>query len=186
MEMEDLDIEPKLHDSSTGPLKRRSVLARTIAYTEASFSSHMEGLRYYLRSDVCIPSVCVAILHASVLSYGGTFVTYLLNAGFTLSLVTVARAVGSIFEVASTIVFPYAVARLSSTKGRACDVPEHQMAEVRENLLGNSSDEEAAAIEKEPPQTHTPYFEAGIIKVGLQGICGLFICLVSYPSKSAK
>ena len=185
LELKDLDIEAKLRHGSSGPSPRRSpslVLTRVAAYIIASFHSHMDGLRYYFGTTVCLPSICVALLHASVLSYSGTFTTYLLNAGFTLSLVTAARAIGSVFEIASTVTFPYAVARFSSTKSiaqlDAYDMLEPHKTEVRENLLGGSSEGENEAVDQETRQTQTPYLETGIVGVGLWGICGLFLCLV--------
>jgi len=187
LEMEDLDTEAKLNDYFMGSATDRSpsfILAGVIAYVEASLHSHMVGLRYFFSSTVCIPSICVAILHASVLSYSGTFTNYLLNAGFTLGVVTVAKAFGSVFEIASTVVFPHAVARLSSTKATqldSYDMREPSKTEVRESLLEDGDDGESGNIDQEDGQKQTPHFEEGIVRVGLWGICGLALCLVSHP-----
>ncbi len=191
LEMDNLDTMAKLDGYSAKLSKDRSpsfILARIVTYIESSLHSHMVALRYFFSSTVCIPSLCVAILHASVLSYSGTFTNYLLNAGFTLSLVTVAKAIGSVFEIASTVVFPHAVAGLSSTKSStaidAYDMREPNKTEVRESLLEGGSDGESEVIDKGTGQAQTPYFEAGIVRVGLWGICGLSLCLVSrvHPS----
>ena len=185
MEMEDLDTLAKLHKHPTvSSTDLPSLLIfKVLAYFQSSLHSHMDGLRYYFSTTVCIPSICVAILHASVLSYSATFTVYLLNAGFTLATVTVARAIGSAFEIASTVVFPYAVARLSSrtdpTQRISYDMNEPYKGEVQETLLEGSSDAENEAIVDEDGKPRTPYFEAGIVRVGLWGICGLFFCLVS-------
>lgn len=186
LEMEDLDTEAKLNDYTLGPSIHQSpsfMLANIIAYVEASLHAHMVGLRYFLSSTVCIPSICVAILHASVLSYSGTFTNYLLNAGFTLGVVTVAKAIGSVFEIASTVVFPHAVGKLSSTKATAqlesYDMREPNQTEVRESLLEDGDEGESGNTDKEDGQKQTPHFEEGIVRVGLWGICGLALCLVT-------
>ena len=184
IEMDDLNTRAKLRVYSKGHFDTRlsSILFRANSYFKAVFHSHVDGLRYYLSSTVCVPSICVAILHASVLSYSATFTVYLLNSGYTLGTVTVARAVGSAFEIASTVVFPFAVARLSSTKSTSTreshTMRESDKEEVEETLLEESSDKVSENVNKEYGQSSTPYFEAGIVRVGLCGICGLFFCLV--------
>ena len=182
LEMDELDTQSETHQYPEKPSIHQSTLARTIAYIEASYHTHMDGLRYYFSTDVYIPSICVAVLHASVLSYGGTFTTYLLNAGLTYNSLTYAKAVGSVFEIGSTILFPYAVTWLSSSRTKSVIDPDDpqgpKIIEVREHLLEGSSDGEGEATE-ETRQTQNPYLESGMIRVGLWGICGLFICLVS-------
>ena len=181
LEMEELDTEAESRKHPEKPLIPQSMLGRSVAYVKASLHTHVNGLRYYFSTDVCIPSICIAILHASVLSYGGTFTTYLLNAGLTYNSLTYAKAVGSVFEIGSTVLFPYAVAWLSfpatGTQADPDHVQEPKTAEVREHLLESSSDGEEATQEVWRPQT--PYLDSGIVRVGLWGICGLFICLVS-------
>ena len=182
LEMEELDTQTESHHYPEKSSIRQSLPATAVAYVRTSFHTHMDGLRYYFNTDVYIPSICIAILHASVLSYGGTFTTYLLNAGLTYNSLTYAKAAGSLFEIGSTVLFPYAVGWLSSpTTGTLLD-PEGMQGpkptEVREHLLEGSSDEECEDT-PEIGQRKTPYLESGILRAGLWGICGLFICLVS-------
>ncbi|KAG4432221.1 hypothetical protein IFR05_012302, partial [Cadophora sp. M221] len=75
-----------------------------------------QGLRHYAQdfktyfsSTVCIPSLALALLHLSALSYSATFITFLLSTGFSLQLITVARAAGSVVEISSTVVTPVGV-----------------------------------------------------------------------------
>ena len=63
----------------------------------------------YFTTDVWIPSLSLALLHVSVLTYNATFVTYLLNTGFSLILITITRGLSSMVEVSSTFVTPISV-----------------------------------------------------------------------------
>ncbi len=67
-------------------------------------------------TDVWVPSLALALLHFSALSYAATFITYLLNVGFSLFLITVARACGSVIEVSSTFIAPAGIRVLGRTK----------------------------------------------------------------------
>ncbi|MCJ1354667.1 MAG: hypothetical protein MMC33_004656 [Icmadophila ericetorum] len=99
----------------------RFVSGTLVAEIRASCSIHLNGLRCFFHTSVWLPSLCAAVLHASVLTYSSSLVTYLLNAGFTLATITVVRAIGSVFEIGSTFVFQWAVAILSrsqSSQGR--------------------------------------------------------------------
>lgn len=183
--------EVRLDQSSKGTwIQVRSIglnLTRKIfAYTEKSFHSHREGIQYFFSSSVWIPSLCVAILHASVLSWSATLLTYLLNAGFSLGLITVARAVGSVFEIGSTFIFPWAVHVLSGSRGtpdakdflnfRYMDADEHPDAPLASNTeTGSISDGKSG---QRTQMSHD--MNMGVVRVGLWGICGLMIALVGF------
>lgn len=164
-----------------------SNLARKVfAYTKESFYSHKEGIRYFFSSPVWIPSLCVAILHASVLSWSATLFTYLLNAGFSLGLITVARAVGSFFEIGSTFIFPWAVHVLSGSGGTPhakdfltfpyMDADEHPDAP-----LASNTERESVSDGKGGQRTQmSHHMNTGVVRVGLWGICGLMIALVGF------
>lgn len=168
------------------PLRASVLFFKAISEVNASLRLHMDGLRYYFGTAVWIPSACVAILHASVLTYSATLITYLLNAGFSLSLITVARAVGACFEIGSTFIFPWAVRALSHnlTAGPDDERDSHQT-EVQNQLLENHNDgennSEAKGGEPKPPiQNH----EAGVARVGLWAICSQSLTLVTAPIPS--
>ena len=72
--------------------------------------------RLYTTSVVFIPSVSLALLHLSALAYSASLITFLLNVGISLNTITIARTLGSIVEVSSTIVTPIGVDRLSKAK----------------------------------------------------------------------
>lgn len=166
-------------------------LARKVfAYTKESCYSHGEGIRYFFSSPVWIPSLCVAILHASVLTWSATLFTYLLNAGFSLGLITVARAVGSVFEIGSTFIFPWAVRVLSDSRGtphakdfltfRYMDADEHPDAP----LASNPERESVSDGKGGQPTQMSHDMNTGVVRVGLWGICGLMIALVGFTPAS--
>ncbi|MCJ1399804.1 hypothetical protein MMC11_003007 [Xylographa trunciseda] len=80
----------------------------------------------YFSTDVWIPSLSLALLHLSVLSYSATFVTFCLNRGFSLLIVTIARALGSIVEVSSTFIVPFGVSYLATSKRDRDRTEDHQ------------------------------------------------------------
>ena len=148
----------------------------------ASVESHIQALRYFFNSPVWVPSLGIAILHASVLTYSATFITYLLNIGFPLGMLTVAKALGSIFEIGSTFVFAWGVNRLSETKNmRRLSSIELHNAEAHNELLKNETDEddrEAENWKDEQQSLSTSSSNTGVVRVGLWGICGLLLSLV--------
>lgn len=173
------------HSNIRSPQAPRAsfLFSRMFSELRASFYSHLDGLQYYFSTSVWIPSVCVAILHASVLTYSATLITYLLNAGFSLSLITVARAIGACFEIASTFIFPWAVHTLSkiSTAGPD-DAREPYNTEAQNRLLDNRCDGENESEDKDCKQRLSiPNLETGVAKVGLWGICSQSVTLVSSP-----
>lgn len=116
-------------------------------------------LRLYFSTDVWIPSLSLAILHLSVLSYAATFLTFLFSSGFSLILVTTARALSSVVEVFSTVAAPYCIRKLShASKLRRID----------------SDDEALLANDVQERRQHA----AGLQRVGLWGICWQISCLV--------
>lgn len=76
----------------------RSWLARTRRY--------FHGFEMYFSTSVWIPSVALALLHFNMLTWRATFITYLINVGYSLNIITAARAIGSVFEISSTVITP--------------------------------------------------------------------------------
>ncbi|CZT48272.1 uncharacterized protein RSE6_08945 [Rhynchosporium secalis] len=78
--------------------------------------SYIQDFKNYFSSTVCIPSFALALLHLSALSYSATFITFLLSTGYSLHLITIARAAGSVVEISSTIVAPVGVQYLGKAR----------------------------------------------------------------------
>ena len=79
-------------------------------------TSQWVQVRGYFLTDVWIPSLSLALLHVSVLTYNATLITYLLNTGFSLILITITRSLSSILEVSSTFVAPISVEYLGRSQ----------------------------------------------------------------------
>ena len=106
----------------------------------------------YFSTDVWIPSLSLSLLHLSALSYAATFITFLLNSGFSLLVITIARAIGSIVEVSSTFVAPVGIRYLALAK------QAEEPSEDNEQLL-----------EDQDLQERRPH-DIGLARSGLWGI----------------
>ncbi|CZT01617.1 related to ferroportin 1 [Rhynchosporium agropyri] len=85
-------------------------------YVFQGLRSYIQEFKNYFSSTVCIPSFALALLHLSALSYSATFITFLLSTGYSLHLITIARAAGSVVEISSTIVAPVGVQYLGKAR----------------------------------------------------------------------
>lgn len=132
---------------------------------------YIQDFENYFASTVWVPSLALSLLHLSALSYGATFVTFLLNIGFSLELITVARAVGSVIEISSTLVAPVGVQYLgkaASTHGRF----------QGDDIAGDG--DVSAFLGRNPEQGRT---EAGLERLGLWGITSQLLNLVRYTDR---
>lgn len=84
------------------------------------------------------------MLHFSVLAYSATFITFLLNSGFSLFLITSARVISGIVEVSSTFVAPLSIRYLAPAAAAATRLPGPTTREKRKkkNKKGLSMKEE--------------------------------------------
>ena len=114
----------------------------------------------YFSTDIWIPSLSLALLHLSVLSYSATFVTFCLNSGFSLLAITIARAAGSVVEVSSTFITPFGISHLATSKGDRDQTEDHQ------GLLDGSNTRE--------PKEHS----IGLARSGLWGVILQLVTLV--------
>ncbi|KAK6524814.1 hypothetical protein TWF281_011712 [Arthrobotrys megalospora] len=70
------------------------------------------GLTRFCQSAVFLPTVSISLMYLSVLTFSSPMITFLLNAGFTLPVVTMARLFSSLLEVSATAVMPWGVKTL--------------------------------------------------------------------------
>ena len=189
------DIEP--NDQMSGGLdgytkdfnvpRHSSFFQRVMLDAKDSIHTHVEGLRYYFNTPVWIPSVCAAVPHASVLTFSGTMITYILNAGFPLDLVTGAKAAGAVFELGSTILFPWAIGVLAKNGNtvRWHGRREYQNVEMQDPLSRSEDGQDRAEQEVIEPERTSSNTEQEVIKtVGWWAICGLLLSLVCNPLRS--
>lgn len=153
---EDLPALSRVRSRSYGLVQR----------TTRWFLQYAQDLTQYFSSHVWIPSLALSLLHLSALSYSATFITYLLNVGFSLNLITIARTVGSVVEISSTIVTPFGVDYLG--KAHHHRLPPQYEEEDSESVLLEASPE------------HHGSTETGLERLGLWGITWQLLNLVSH------
>ncbi|TVY82796.1 Solute carrier family 40 member [Lachnellula suecica] len=134
-----------------------------------SLRRYGQDFRNYFSSAVWIPSMALSLLHISALSYSATFITFLLNAGFSLALITIARAAGSVVEISSTVVTPVGVHYLSKAKN-------HGRLRGMIGARNDSEDIGATLLEQAPDQQAGT--ETGLERLGLWGVSWQLLNLV--------
>lgn len=133
----------------------------------------VQDFKNYFSSTVWTPSLALSLLHISTLTYSGTFITYLLNVGFSLDLITFARAAGSLVEISSTVVTPVGVHYLSKAQNHGRFRGEERISEGSEIPL------------MERPYDDESKTETGLERLGLWGISWQLLNLVSIPSRNS-
>ena len=140
----------------------------------AGLMQYWKGFEIYFSSPAWIPSLSLALLHLSALSYGATFITYLLSVGISLSAITMARAAGSIVEISSTVVTPIGVSIL----GKAINHGKYRG-------LERANEESATALLDGEAVQQEGSTETGLQRLGLWGLSWqLFNLVRPFPSPS--
>ena len=148
-------------------------------YVMGSIRAYMADFGYYFRTSVYIPSLCAAVPHASVLTFSGTMLTYLLNAGYPLNVVTVARASGAIFEIGSTFLFPWAVSTLCNAEHAPFGHGTSGYREIEQREPSSTrSGTDLGEVEDDRGQSDS-ITEHSVIRVGYWALGGLLLSLVS-------
>ena len=172
-----VDISP-----AQQPQDIRFPISLTVTAITTSIRSHAEGVRFFFNTPVWIPSLCAAAQHGSVLTFSGTLITYLLNAGFPLSLITLGKAVSQLFEIGSTFVFPLLVKSLSKSSSPTLPEPEGIPRTDAEDTLLNIHEEIDGAVENDGnAAAEGGNANAGVIRAGLS-IVFMIPSLVSLAS----
>ncbi|KAI0880378.1 uncharacterized protein GGS22DRAFT_175119 [Annulohypoxylon maeteangense] len=116
--------EPPLTQTTPTPW-----LAKTRQYTH--------GFELYFSTTVWIPSVALALLHFNMLTWRATFITYLINAGYSLNIITLARALGSLFEITSTVITPRGIVYMGKAHHHANSSSMDERDEAEVGLIGS-------------------------------------------------
>ncbi|EMR70684.1 putative solute carrier family 40 (iron-regulated transporter) protein [Eutypa lata UCREL1] len=110
---------------------------------------YFKGFEMYFGTSVWIPSVALALLHFNMLTWRATFITSLINVGYSLNAITIARTVGSVFEISSTLVTPYGIVYLGKAQQRQHGSPlaeeeeeEEEEDEAGVGLIGGNKDDD--------------------------------------------
>ena len=173
-----------MHLSYTEPqsaLLASNLFGKIVVQVVDSIRAYVDDLGYYFRASVWIPSLCAAIPHASVLTFSGTMLTYLLNAGYSLNTITGAKASGAVFEMASTFIFPWAVGLFSTSKYPPGwynregyhEVEQREPTSRADTYLGDTDDDQTQRSES------SPIIEHSVIRVGSWALGALLLTLVS-------
>jgi len=149
--------EDLLPQDSRMPIRRRMLLG---------LRRYAGDLQNYFSTNIWLPSIALSLLHLSVLSYGATFVTFLLSTGTSLEVITIARAAGSVVEISSTVVTPIGVRHL----GKAY---KHGM-----HLGGRHTNNESTTLLEGNPEEEGR-IETGLERLGLWGLSWQLLNLVS-------
>ncbi|KAI9834817.1 MAG: hypothetical protein M1838_005461 [Thelocarpon superellum] len=104
----------------------RSLLHRAGLATHAQTS----GLQVYFSSVAWIPSITRALLHLTVLAYSTSFITYLLDSGYSVTLVTFASSTGSAMDLGGTVLAPSIVHFFSARRRAQSEKTRASMHEV--------------------------------------------------------
>lgn len=142
---------------------------------ERGFKQYVQDFKGFFGTNVWIPSLSLSLLHLSALSYGATFMTFLLSAGFGLDTITIARALGSVVEISSTVVTPIGVRVLGKAAGHGTlgVLATHERSELSTDLLSHGEEEEEGETSLEVKTV------TGLERLGLWGLCwqlGNLVC----------
>lgn len=77
------------------------------------------SLQQYFGTEVWMPSLAMSSLHFSVLTFSSTLIVFLVNSGFSMTLITWAEVLSAAFELSSTFLFPWAVRLLGNSERTA-------------------------------------------------------------------
>lgn len=136
----------------------------------------------YFSTTAWIPSLSLALLYLSALSYAATFVTWLLNSGFSLTTITIARAFGSVVEVSSTFLAPVGIRKLARPKGdQEVTLRQRDDTLSRQGLMHQEDENGHTDV------IHTQHMEQdhliGLARSGLWAVTMQFISLVSLSAR---
>lgn len=101
--MEDIEIDTRFSHLKPG-IASWPQKAFVVLYQDPALR-----LKHFFSIPMWPASIAVSLLKLTVLAYSATLITHLLEVRFSLSLITVARATGSITGLASTVITPMAV-----------------------------------------------------------------------------
>ena len=74
--------------------------------------SLLQALPEYFQHPACLPSLSLALLYLTVLSFGGQMVTYLESSGFNSFVIALVRSLSVVVEIIATWIAPKAMAKM--------------------------------------------------------------------------
>lgn len=132
---------------------------------------YAQDFKNYFSSRVWIPSLSLAMLYFSTLAYSSNFITFMINAGISLEIITIARAFGSVVEISSTLVTPVGIHALGNAvnhgRFRGRDRADSRATLLQHETIGGGNEEDKWKA------------ETGCERFGLWGLTWQFVNLVS-------
>lgn len=135
----------------------------------------VKGFEMYFSTAVWVPSVALALLHFNMMTWRATFITYLINIGYSLNTIAVARAIGSVFEISSTVATPLGIQYMGKAYRQ------------RQSLADEEDELKVGLIEPdEQQQQHAADGRTvvGLQRVGLWGVSWQVLNLVSESTQA--
>lgn len=77
----------------------------------------LKSIPFYFKHPVFLPSISLAILYLTVLSFSGQMIAFLVFSGYTSIHVGIARTVSTVFELSATWIAPRVMKRIGAVRG---------------------------------------------------------------------
>ena len=139
---------------------------------------YISSLNSYFATDIWMASMATTGLHFSVLAFSGILTVFLVNSGFSLSLVTWAEVLSAVFEISSTYLFPLGVQYLSIQRTSYQTLSQTSM----NSPPGSPSLSTFEASDDKRLVDDLSFHNdqrRGVSKLGFWGLVFMLICLVS-------
>jgi len=127
-------------------------------------------LKAYFSTEVWIPSITMSSLHFSVMVFSGILTVFLVQSGFSVTLIMWGEVLSAVFELSSTFVFSFGIRRLSMQSAYMPLSGLSNGAASPPMSLAEDSDEDEA--------TDTVDQSVGASRLGLLGLISTLVSLV--------
>lgn len=136
--------------------------------------AYYTSLQRYFSTSVWMPSIALQSIHFSVLSWSGVLTVFLVQSGFTLNLIMWGEILSAIFELSSTVVYPWGIRVLSIGSEATYVALKDQSSDPDPSMDENDheGDDHAQASAREVDQ------RVGASRLGLVAILQMLLSLV--------
>ena len=154
-----------------------NVLYDTFQATYGWVVEYRRSLAQYFTTEVWMPSLAIAGLHFSILTFSSTLIVFLVNSGFSMTLITWAEVLSAVFEMTSTFIFPWAVRALGNQRTGYHPLPDNDATNPPASPSRSTFEiHNDIATKDDTSLDHTQ--TTGISKLGLLAISLTLLCLI--------
>ena len=110
--IEELHIRSRIRrdcESSTAATSILSYLSRSVHHTASD-------LKYYITHKAFLPSISLALLYLTVLSFGGQMINYLISLSYSSTSIGILRTLSAICELSATFLAPLVMDRIGAIR----------------------------------------------------------------------